>query len=227
MKTKGFTLIELLVVIAIIAILAAILFPVFAKAREKARQGSCLSNMKQMGLACMQYAQDYDEKYPATYRWANNNTWRFLWVDLVQPYVNNYQLFVCPSGSFTVYDYRPNLVTANNVLIYPNPLVCSYAMPDMSVDINNVAIAPVPRSPMANVQDPAGTFMIVDSLGWEILGDGTSGHRLLDQTDLSSINGSYVAKRHNDGFNVCFADGHAKFVPGRSNPGNWTSILYD
>ncbi|MEN6304741.1 MAG: prepilin-type N-terminal cleavage/methylation domain-containing protein, partial [Armatimonadia bacterium] len=65
MKRRGFTLIELLVVIAIIAILAAILFPVFAKAREKARQSSCLSNMKQMGLACLQYAQDYDEVLPA------------------------------------------------------------------------------------------------------------------------------------------------------------------
>ena len=65
MRKKGFTLIELLVVIAIIAILAAILFPVFAKAREKARSSSCASNMKQMGLAIMQYSQDYDEKMPA------------------------------------------------------------------------------------------------------------------------------------------------------------------
>ncbi len=63
---KGFTLIELLVVIAIIAILAAILFPVFAKAREKARQTSCLSNMKQIGLASMMYAQDYDERLPGS-----------------------------------------------------------------------------------------------------------------------------------------------------------------
>src|SRR5512137_1152715 len=63
-KRRAFTLIELLVVIAIIAILAAILFPVFAKAREKARQSSCQSNLKQIGLAFMQYAQDYDEQYP-------------------------------------------------------------------------------------------------------------------------------------------------------------------
>ncbi len=64
-QKKGFTLIELLVVIAIIAILAAILFPVFARAREKARASSCLSNMKQIGLAVLQYAQDYDENFPA------------------------------------------------------------------------------------------------------------------------------------------------------------------
>jgi len=70
MKRHGFTLIELLVVIAIIAILAAILFPVFAKAREKARQSSCLSNLKQLGLACLSYAQDYDERWATYYHFA-------------------------------------------------------------------------------------------------------------------------------------------------------------
>ena len=73
MRKQGFTLIELLVVIAIIAILASILFPVFARAREKARQTSCLSNMKQLGLACSMYAQDYDELLPTEdYNWNNN-----------------------------------------------------------------------------------------------------------------------------------------------------------
>ncbi|MEI6503286.1 MAG: DUF1559 domain-containing protein [Armatimonadota bacterium] len=93
---KGFTLIELLVVIAIIAILAAILFPVFAKAREKARQASCLSNTKQLGLAIMQYAQDYDELLPGTYT-QNPNT---LWAQNIAPYTKNTQVFSCPSDSF-------------------------------------------------------------------------------------------------------------------------------
>jgi len=98
MKRVGFTLIELLVVIAIIAILAAILFPVFAKAREKARQSSCASNLKQLGLALMQYAQDYDERYPMMYRYMPDLYW---WADVTQPYIKNYQLLVCPSGSYS------------------------------------------------------------------------------------------------------------------------------
>ena len=97
-ENSGFTLIELLVVIAIIAILAAILFPVFARARENARRSSCQSNMKQIGLGIMQYTQDYDEMLPA----GRNTTTPFTnapWHVLVQPYVKSYQLFRCPSNN--------------------------------------------------------------------------------------------------------------------------------
>jgi prepilin-type N-terminal cleavage/methylation domain-containing protein len=100
-KTSGFTLIELLVVIAIIAILAAILFPVFAQAREKARQTSCLSNQKQLGTAMMMYIQDYDEVFPALVsggclgQAAQANA---LWTRLVFPYVKNKGIYVCPSS---------------------------------------------------------------------------------------------------------------------------------
>jgi prepilin-type N-terminal cleavage/methylation domain-containing protein/prepilin-type processing-associated H-X9-DG protein len=92
---NAFTLIELLVVIAIIAILAAILFPVFAQAREKARSASCLSNMKQLGLCITMYTQDYDELYPVGF---DGDNWNGvgLWVQNVQPYVKNLQVFVCP-----------------------------------------------------------------------------------------------------------------------------------
>ncbi|HLK56682.1 MAG TPA: DUF1559 domain-containing protein [Chthonomonadaceae bacterium] len=106
----GFTLIELLVVIAIIATLAAILFPVFAQAREKARQTSCLSNEKQIGLALMQYVQDYDETTPQgsaeyTYTWSdgNGNSYSYSypipgagWANELNPYTKNFQIFKCP-----------------------------------------------------------------------------------------------------------------------------------
>jgi prepilin-type N-terminal cleavage/methylation domain-containing protein/prepilin-type processing-associated H-X9-DG protein len=92
---RGFTLIELLVVIAIIAILAAILFPVFAKAREKARQSSCLSNVKQLTLALMQYCQDYDECLPMAYWVPAPRGGLFL---STQPYIKNFQVHDCPSS---------------------------------------------------------------------------------------------------------------------------------
>ena len=112
-KIQAFTLIELLVVIAIIAILAAILFPVFARARENARRSSCSSNLKQIGLGIMQYIQDYDEKYPITNSvgelsntippnnggyydpYWNYGSWRYV----VHPYVKSTQLYRCPSSS--------------------------------------------------------------------------------------------------------------------------------
>ncbi|MBC8139524.1 MAG: DUF1559 domain-containing protein [Fibrella sp.] len=91
----AFTLIELLVVIAIIAILAAILFPVFAQAREKARQTSCLSNVKQLGLAALQYSQDFDESMPQ----GLSASWENSWINDILPYVKTYDIFRCPSDS--------------------------------------------------------------------------------------------------------------------------------
>jgi prepilin-type N-terminal cleavage/methylation domain-containing protein/prepilin-type processing-associated H-X9-DG protein len=101
MKSKGFTLIELLVVIAIIAILAAILFPVFAKVREKARQTTCLSNEKQLALACIEYVGDYDETWPVqpVQNAANNFGWQLSWPIEVQSYLKDYNVFTCPSDN--------------------------------------------------------------------------------------------------------------------------------
>src|SRR5258706_471850 len=107
-KRPGFTLIELLVVIAIIAILAAILFPVFAQARESARMASCLSNLRQIGTGTLMYIQDYDEKYPSTIAWGR--MWTGVWVadpavpdslrylpEMVNPYIKNKDIWFCPT----------------------------------------------------------------------------------------------------------------------------------
>jgi len=108
---SAFTLIELLVVIAIIAILAAILFPVFAQAREKARQATCLSNVKQVSLSILMYTQDYDETLPLLFapNFGNDpNGWAYsigfktyTWHNLVQPYTKNWQMFICPDSGRT------------------------------------------------------------------------------------------------------------------------------
>jgi prepilin-type N-terminal cleavage/methylation domain-containing protein/prepilin-type processing-associated H-X9-DG protein len=108
-RRDGFTLIELLVVIAIIAILAAILFPVFAQARDKARQSACLSNTKQMGTAILMYAEDYDETLPRYWDdivgepnnkgTAPNPNPLGYWHNQIQPYIKNYNVFICPSAA--------------------------------------------------------------------------------------------------------------------------------
>jgi len=103
MRRKGFTLIELLVVIAIIAILAAILFPVFAKAREKARQSSCASNEKQLALAVIQYTQDFDEKYPKGGTFDINTwwiDWENGWPEEIAPYLKTVNVFRCPDDNW-------------------------------------------------------------------------------------------------------------------------------
>jgi len=206
---RGFTLIELLVVIAIIAILAAILFPVFARAREKARQTSCLSNCKQIGLGALMYAQDYDEIMGI-------NDWQatrqFL---VVQPYIKNLQIYKCPSGDYggcsSTACARSQLINGGVTNGYPTTGLgnISYAWNRMEEGYGEVNGRPgnqgdigVLGKPMAKIKYPSETYL---------LGDGVC-PRFQSVSHVNSINSHSAAYvRHNDGLNMVLCDGHAKW----------------
>lgn len=211
MRKKGFTLIELLVVIAIIAILAAILFPVFAKARAQAEKISCASNLKQIGTAIMMYTQDYDESYPsANYggMWATTTWqawgWAYLW-PMWQPYIKNWQLYTCPSAPANQNMVGPagqqiNLSYAYSEYLYDNSRGWSKmaALAGCPHGVAGVAIIADSRFPgIFNDWDNGGTGNGTaypnDYLGRVLLADGGT-------------------PRH-DGSNFGFADGHVKFYP--------------
>ena len=199
MRRRGFTLIEVLVVIAIIAILAAILFPVFARAREKARQTSCLSNEKQIDLALLMYAQDYDETLPGTYIYEvpGDVNWLFSFGALAYPYVKNAQLFACPSGG------GPTGWAGTDAMIPKN----SYWAPDQwFCALSNAKYS------LAVLQSPSDTIMFLDTNStnggpefW--LGAASTAQDYANYT----LNGAN-SPRHNDGRNYAFADGHAKWL---------------
>ena len=201
-RREGFTLIELLVVIAIIAILAAILFPVFAKAREKARQSSCNSNLKQVGIAFAQYSQDYDEKWPINaYTLAGgagsgstSAGVTELWYHTLAPYIKNWQIFNCPSDSY---------VAAPPAAGSSKPAYSSasgYGWPAWHVGTTQYTLLSVVAD--AKIEDPSQTISVLDSKGY---------YRVTGQLD-GLYNEQAPSPRHNEGANCAFADGHAKWL---------------
>lgn len=242
-QRTGFTLIELLVVIAIIAILAAILFPVFAQAREKARQTTCLSNNRQMSTATLMYSQDYDELMPFGYGHRTNGTWitsgtgtpsvgdtppdwrtanagyvagvMGFWGNAVQPYTKNYGVLFCPSAATAL------VLDAN-----------SYRLPPLNTSITYNGL--LQSYPQAGVLAPAQVPMIHEGQGrghirgfqapnpfLRCTGTGPCTYVARSAAGCASGNGgvsgwfSFVgsADAHGRGMNFTYVDGHAKFKP--------------
>jgi prepilin-type N-terminal cleavage/methylation domain-containing protein/prepilin-type processing-associated H-X9-DG protein len=245
-ENRGFTLIELLVVIAIIAILAAILFPVFARARENARRASCQSNLKQIGLAIMQYTQDYDEKYPVAWRPQsiqlpyNNFTSTYVtWVDRIYPYTNSLQLFQCPSQTFS-----PNGGTAPAMFHAVTPFAYNYNQHKAETAATGAAVAigdtgfsfsSTTGPSLAAVEAPATTILVfdgwgsMDSGGWyakDLAGLISGVTTTPAPTPLNITTYKNLARRHLEGMNVLFADGHVKWK-NSSTPGEWTLTAED
>jgi prepilin-type N-terminal cleavage/methylation domain-containing protein/prepilin-type processing-associated H-X9-DG protein len=206
MFREGFTLIELLVVIAIIAILAAILFPVFARAREKARQSSCLSNVKQMMTAVHMYIQDYDERTPLRASYTDEmdvldpedggndaDYSKIYWFECIYPYVKNAQIFSCPSHSDT--QIHSGGSTPNKGKLHPE-------FPD---GVNYAWNTDLHADRIANFEHPTRLGVICD-------GGRNNYWRLQAPFESSTNHYSWDYDRHNDGSNCGFADGHAKWL---------------
>lgn len=283
-KRKGFTLIELLVVIAIIAILAAILFPVFARARENARRTSCLSNLKQIGLGIEQYKQDNDGTYPMAYFYVNGATsggGYVQWSGSVQPYVKSEQLFVCPSdaggGIAPTNCTRAECIASGQT--FQTAGINDVQVPRLSYIANEVLMprkkyAAVPLNVVneAAVDTPAEVISIAEMSSNPANLNGTSStggaaiksHRPTSGLAEGSATGEYESedgtgtiyaispstakdamdnpssgkprimyasyKRHLEGGNYLFADGHAKWmkIEQTLNPNNflWGKRVY-
>ena len=228
-RTAGFTLIELLIVIAIIALLATILFPVFERAREKARQSACSSNEKQLGLAFLQYSQDYDNALPVvgagTVAVNTNNCGG--WAGMLYPYTKNVQVYACPddttklTGGDTAvsYAYNCNLTLGHNNR-GPLGFIGSFQNPSVTVllfEVNDIQVAPSLLS-QGTETTSAGDFGI--HVG--ILPGGFTG--LMVTGPINGCAAVTVPASHTSGSNYLFCDGHVKWLKPDSVSGGGNAL---
>ncbi|GAB4452485.1 MAG: hypothetical protein OHK0029_03480 [Armatimonadaceae bacterium] len=225
-RNNAFTLIELLVVIAIIAILAAILFPVFAQAREKARQTSCLSNHKQLALAAIMYANDYDERFPLVgsaeepftvlegVKNSRNEPFNG-WALMMQPYIKNRDMMLCPSmprnfegtGDCAKYNGRP--ITVHYSYNYFLGADGSYPFGDYlrSPDGSRTWTTP---TPLPGIASPANVVIFQHSNSLQPYGRSWGCSYVTIETP-DFINKLRMRVLHSNGDNLSFTDGHAKW----------------
>ncbi len=212
---KGFTLIELLVVIAIIAILAAILFPVFAQAREKARQISCVSDIKQIMLGEMQYEQDYDEYH--VYPYGDGHTGNTSWYELLDPYIKNKQVYHCPDDTYSRGNDEKDSASGNVIGHPAIPVSYSITLPYYNADgwWHGQYSAAGDQVTDAKITSPASTIFVSERWnGYKMFDVSWATENWCNDTEfLPSPGNSVVASTgHSGGSNYGFCDGHAKWM---------------
>ncbi|HEY3266799.1 MAG TPA: DUF1559 domain-containing protein [Armatimonadota bacterium] len=237
-KPRAFTLIELLVVIAIIAILAAILFPVFAKARERAQQTTCINNLKQFGVAFQTYYQDYDERFPlqgGTQNWGDKRGW----AEMVYPQIKNFEVYHCPSDPKSNVTYTMNAACStpqDSTVTYAAKSLSAVKSPSKLIQLCESAgagnrsykLRENPSPPLNNAQDKWGESDLTTETGATNQQDGVVYGRAdgsldsVSHTDAMPINkvhdltGGQIGKlyfpgRHNGGNCMLFMDSHVAY----------------
>ena len=199
MRRKGFTLIELLIVIAIIAILTAILFPVFARARENAKRASCASNMKQTGLAMMQYNQDFDERYVPYSSDGTSTGVAVPWNIVLQPYTKSTQVLLCPSNTISPVETSIGVSPARTITV-------NYTY-NFNIATNTGSTA----KSLAQIQLPSQTPMILEALGG------------IYPAATPTVNQSLIFLANNNASGVAGMEGRALKTPATLS-GGWTGL---